>query len=162
MELSKCTQIQHILFKALLQLLLVVFQIHHSFMSQFQISFELSFGSLHIQTDFLLLFQRSFELICASQSATGLKAAYYHFQWNRGVMTPPSHFLFWCWCLTQEWSHTLDVSFRQVGQIPSYLIWFSLIFRPSLFVQGTESVVRNCQCPNYIFCSCEFARVQVK
>lgn len=51
-----------ILFQFLVRLLLVIFQIHYGLLSQFQITLQLSFGSLKIHAKLLFLLQRAFKL----------------------------------------------------------------------------------------------------
>ena len=52
----------YVLLYFLIRLLLVILQIHYGFLSQFKISFKLSFSSLEIHTQLLFLLQRTFKL----------------------------------------------------------------------------------------------------
>ena len=52
----------HLLLQFLIQLLLIIFQIHYAVMGQLQVSFEFPLSSLKVHAQFLLLLQGPFQL----------------------------------------------------------------------------------------------------
>lgn len=52
----------HLLLQFLIQLLLIIFQIHDAVLGQLQVSFEFPLGSLKVHAQFLLLLQGPFQL----------------------------------------------------------------------------------------------------
>ena len=51
-----------LLFETLLQLLLVILQVHHTLLGQLQVTLQLSFGSFKVHSDLFLLLKRTLKL----------------------------------------------------------------------------------------------------